>query len=47
VATLTGLDNSVSAVDLVRLGALSVKAGAAGTLFWDEFESRRQTYIGP
>jgi hypothetical protein len=31
----------------VRLGALSVKPGATGTLFWDEFESRRLTYIGP
>jgi hypothetical protein len=28
-------------------GALSVKTGAAGTLYWDEFVSRRQTYIGP
>jgi hypothetical protein len=47
VAMLTDLDNSLSAVDLVRLGALSVKSGASGTLFWDEFESRRQSYIGP
>jgi lamin tail-like protein len=37
----TGLDNSVSAVDFVRLGALSVKSGASGTLFLDEFISRR------
>jgi hypothetical protein len=29
------------------MGALSVKAGAAGTLFFDGFESRRRTYIGP
>jgi len=43
---LKGLSNSVSAVDFVRLGALNVKAGAAGTLFWDEFESRRISYIG-
>ena len=47
VATLTGLDNSSSSVDFVRLGALSVKPGASGTLHWDEFESRRETYIGP
>jgi hypothetical protein len=46
-ATLTGLDNSLSQVDFVRMGALSVKAGAAGTLFFDGFESRRRTYIGP
>jgi hypothetical protein len=47
VATLSSLDNSVSAVDFVRLGALSVKTGAAGTLYWDEFESRRVSFIGP
>ena len=47
VAALSGLDNDLAEVDFVRLGALSVKTGAAGTLSWDEFESRRQTYIGP
>jgi hypothetical protein len=47
VALLEGLDNSVSAVDLVRLGALSIKAGASGTLYLDEFESRRASFIGP
>ena len=41
------LDNSRSAVDFVRLGALSVKPTASGVLHWDEFESRRITYIGP
>ena len=44
---LTGLANSLGDVDLVRLGALSMKTGAAGTLFWDEFESRRGSAIGP
>jgi hypothetical protein len=44
---LSGLDNDERAVDFVRLGALSVKAGAAGTLSFDEFESRRGSYIGP
>jgi hypothetical protein len=47
VATLTGLDNAASAVDFARLGALSVKAGAGGTLYWDEFESRRVSHVGP
>jgi uncharacterized delta-60 repeat protein len=47
VAELTALDNSLSAVDFVRLGALSVKSGASGTLSWDEFESRRESSIGP
>jgi hypothetical protein len=41
VDQLDNLDNSLSAVELVRLGALSVKTGANGTLFWDEFVSRR------
>jgi len=45
-AQLTGLSNSVSSVDFVRLGALSVKPGASGTLYWDEFESRRISFIG-
>jgi hypothetical protein len=43
----TTLDSSISSVDFVRLGALSVKTGAAGTLHFDEFESRRETIIGP
>jgi len=43
----TGLDNSTTVVDFVRLGALSVKAGAAGTLFWDEFKSTKGASIGP
>ena len=47
VSALNGLDNSRSAVDFARLGALSVKGSASGTLYWDEFESRRVTYIGP
>jgi hypothetical protein len=46
VSLLTGLDNSLSAVDFARLGALSVKTGAGGFLHWDEFESRRESYIG-
>jgi hypothetical protein len=47
VAALSSLDNDLSAVDFVRLGALSVKSGASGTMYWDEFESRRGSYIGP
>jgi concanavalin A-like lectin/glucanase superfamily protein len=45
--SLTALDNDLDGVDLARLGALSLKSGASGTLYWDEFESRRRTYIGP
>jgi hypothetical protein len=44
---LTGLDNDAGQVDFARMGALSVKSGAAGMLFFDGFESRRRTYVGP
>ncbi len=47
MSRLTGLANSLTEVDFVRLGALSVKAGASGTLYFDEFVSKQQTYIGP
>jgi hypothetical protein len=47
VHAVTTLDNSRSAVDFVRLGAISVKDGASGTLLLDEFVSRRQSPIGP
>ena len=47
MSLLTGLTNGVSSVDFARMGALSVKAGAAGTIFWDEFESHRQSSVGP
>jgi hypothetical protein len=54
VATLTALlwlawsgsAQSQAEMSFVRLGALSVKAGAAGTLYFDEFVSKPQTYIG-
>jgi hypothetical protein len=43
-----GLDNSATLVDFVRMGGLSVKTGAAGTLYWDEFKSKRGGgLIGP
>ena len=47
VPSETRLDNHASAVDFARLGALSVKATATGTLYWDAFDSRRASYIGP
>ena len=47
VATLSGLDDGGSAVEYVRMGVFSVKTGAAGTLFFDQFVSRRRTLIGP
>ncbi len=44
---LGGLNNDTTGVDMVRLGPQNLQAGATGTLFFDRFESRRQTPIGP
>jgi hypothetical protein len=45
---LTGIDNDTWRIDRARLGALaSLDAGTSGTYYFDVFESRRQTYIGP
>ena len=46
LATLTGLDTETRAVDLVRLGPQALKTGALGTLYFDRFESRRESSIG-
>jgi hypothetical protein len=47
-ANLTGIDNDTWRVDRARLGALAgMDAGTNGTYFFDAFESRRQSYIGP
>jgi len=45
VANLSGIDNSISSIDFARLGALSLKTGANGTLIWDEFVSKRRAPI--
>jgi hypothetical protein len=47
VVAVTGLDTDERSVDFVRMGALSVKEGASGTLYFDEFVSRRLADIGP
>jgi hypothetical protein len=47
-ANLTGADNDTRRVDRVRLGAVNgVPSTTRGVYFFDAFESRRQTYIGP
>jgi len=47
-ANLTGVDNDTRRVDRARLGALSgIDVGTSGTYYFDAFESRRQTFIGP
>ena len=45
---LTGIDNDTRRIDRVRLGAISgLDNGTRGTYYFDELESRRETYIGP
>jgi hypothetical protein len=47
-ADLAGIDNDAARIDRARMGpANSVDAGTRGTYYFDAFESRRQTYIGP
>ena len=46
-STLTGLDNSISSVDFSRLGALSVKASANGSVKWDHYQANRMGAVGP
>ena len=47
-ANLTGVDNDTRRIDRVRLGPRSgLDSGTKGTYYFDAFESRRQTYIGP
>jgi hypothetical protein len=48
VSTLSGIDNGDSPVEFVRLGVMSVKSPVAGgTVYLDQFESRRTRRIGP
>lgn len=47
-ADVTGIDNDTRGVDRARLGPLSgVDSGTSGTAYFDAFESRRSSYIGP
>jgi len=47
-SNLTGVDNDTRRIDRIRLGAVAtIDAGTRGTCYFDAFESRRQTYIGP
>jgi hypothetical protein len=45
---LTGMDNDTHRIDRARLGPVSgLDTTTSGTYYFDAFESRRQTYIGP
>jgi subtilisin family serine protease len=47
-ANLSGVDNDTRRIDQVQLGAIAgIDSGTRGAYFFDAFESRRQTYIGP
>ena len=47
-ANLTGIDNDTWRIDRVRLGAVGgIDTGTRGTYYFDAFEARRLTYIGP
>jgi hypothetical protein len=47
-ASLSGIDNDTRRIDRARLGPVGgIDAGTRGTYYFDAFESRRQTYIGP
>jgi len=47
-ANLIGVDNDTRRIDRARLGAVAgIDTGTRGTYFFDAFESRRQTFIGP
>jgi hypothetical protein len=46
--TSPGIDNDTRRVEEVRWGAAAgIDTGTRGTYYFDAFESRRQTYIGP
>jgi hypothetical protein len=47
-ANLITVDNDTRRIDRIRLGAVAgLDTGTRGTYYFDAFESRRLTYIGP
>jgi Bacterial Ig domain/K319L-like, PKD domain len=46
-ATLAGVDNDTVRVERARLGVDGIDKGTRGTCYFDAFESRRASYIGP
>lgn len=47
-ANVTGIDNDTRRIDLIRLGAGSgIDTSTRGTYYFDAYEARRQSYIGP
>ena len=47
-ASITGIDNDTRRIESIRLGAVSgIDKTTRGTEYFDAFDSRRQTYVGP
>ena len=47
-ANLTGVSNYTRRIDRVRLGPVAgIDTGTRGRYYFDAFESRKLTYIGP
>ena len=47
-ANLTGISNDTRRIETVLLGAVAgIDSGTSGTYYFDAYESRRSTYIGP
>lgn len=47
-ANLTNVDNDTRRIDRGRIGAVAgIDSGTRGTYYFDSFESRQETYIGP
>lgn len=48
VGSVTGVDNDTRRMEQASLGPVSgIDTGTQGTMYFDAFESRRQTPIGP
>lgn len=43
---LADVDNDSLIIDVMTLGARAIEAGTSGTIYIDDFESRRLSYVG-
>ena len=48
IPSVIGIDNDTRRIDTIQIGAVAeIDAGTRGTYYFDAFESRRVSYIGP
>ena len=48
IPTVVGIDNDTRRIDTIQIGAVAeIDSGTRGTYYFDAFESRRVSYIGP